>query len=86
LSLFWRRMNQYGAGAGMVAGAVTVVVWKQLEGGIFDLYEILPGFLVCGLVIVAVSLLTREPKAGVVSDYDRTVAAGRTGIIPIAAE
>ena len=86
LSLFWRRMNHYGAAAGMVAGAVTVVVWKQLEGGIFELYEIVPGFLVCGLVVIAVSLLTREPAPGVVSDYDRTVAAERTGIIPIAAE
>jgi sodium/proline symporter len=86
LSLFWRRMNQYGAAAGMVAGAATVVVWKQLEGGIFELYEIVPGFLVCGLVIVAVSLLTREPPIAVVSDYDRTVAAERTGIIPVAAE
>jgi sodium/proline symporter len=86
LSLFWRRMNQYGAAAGMVAGAATVVVWKQLEGGIFELYEIVPGFLVCGLVIVAVSLLTREPAIAVVSDYDRTVAAERTGIIPVVAE
>ncbi len=86
LSLFWRRMNQYGAAAGMVAGAVTVVVWKHLQGGIFDLYEIVPGFLVCGLVIVAVSLWTRKPAITVVSDYDRTVAAERTGIIPVAAE
>ena len=86
LSLFWRRMNRYGAAAGMVAGAVTVVVWKHLQGGIFDLYEIVPGFLVCGLVIVAVSLLTREPATAVVSDYDRTIAAERTGIIPVAAE
>jgi sodium/proline symporter len=28
----------------MVAGGGTVVLWGQLEGGIFDLYEILPGF------------------------------------------
>jgi sodium/proline symporter len=86
LSLFWRRMNQYGAAAGMVAGAVTVVVWKQLEGGIFEIYEILPGFVVCSLVVIAVSLLTREPAAGVISDFDRTVTAERTGIIPSAAE
>ena len=79
-------MNQHGAAAGMVAGAVTVVVWKQLEGGIFEIYEILPGFVVCSLVVIAVSLLTREPAAGVISDFDRTVTAERTGIIPSAAE
>ena len=86
LSLFWRRMNHYGAAAGMVAGAVTVVVWKQLEGGIFEIYEILPGFVVCSLLVIAVSLLTREPAAGVISDFNRTVTAERTGIIPSAAE
>ena len=29
----------------MIAGTVTVIVYKQLEGGIFDLYELLPGFI-----------------------------------------
>ena len=45
LSLYWSRMNRNGALAGIVVGAVTVVVWKQLSGGIFDLYEIVPGIL-----------------------------------------
>jgi len=35
--------------AGMVTGAATVVVWSNLSGGIFDLYEILPGFVFSSL-------------------------------------
>lgn len=38
LSLFWKRMNRWGALAGMIVGAVTVVVWKQLTtSGLFHL-------------------------------------------------
>ncbi|WP_455206972.1 sodium/proline symporter PutP, partial [Kaarinaea lacus] len=40
LSLFWRRTNRHGALAGIIVGGLTVVIWKQLSGGIFDLYEI----------------------------------------------
>ena len=37
--------------AGVLTGGITVVVWKQLEGGLFDLYEIVPGFLLSLLAI-----------------------------------
>ncbi|WP_076537183.1 sodium/proline symporter PutP [Shewanella sp. UCD-KL21] len=49
LSLFWQQYSRNGAVATIVVGAVTVVVWKQLTGGIFDLYEIVPGFLLASL-------------------------------------
>ena len=42
--LYGRGFSAPGAFWGMVAGGGTVVLWGQLEGGIFDLYEILPGF------------------------------------------
>lgn len=56
-SLFWRNMTALSALAGMVVGAVAVVLWSNLSGGIFDLYEIVPGFLLASIVIVAISLL-----------------------------
>ena len=56
-SLFWRNMTALSALAGMVVGAVTVVLWSNLSGGIFDLYEIVPGFVLASIVIVAISLL-----------------------------
>jgi len=45
LSLLWKPMTGRGALAGILAGAATVAVWKQLSGGLFDLYEIVPGFI-----------------------------------------
>ena len=45
LSLFWQRISANGALAGIIVGGLTVLIWKQLSGGLFDLYEIVPGFL-----------------------------------------
>ncbi|KRT59927.1 sodium:solute symporter family transporter, partial [endosymbiont of Ridgeia piscesae] len=59
LSLYWRRMSRNGVLAGIIVGGVTVVLWKQLQGGIFDLYEIVPGILVATLAILLVSRLER---------------------------
>ncbi len=62
LSLFWKRMTKMGAFAGIVTGGVVVVIWKQLQGGIFELYEIVPGFLISIIAIILVSLLSRPPE------------------------
>ncbi|KII76274.1 sodium/proline symporter PutP [Vibrio renipiscarius] len=61
LSLYWSRMNRFGALAGIVIGGVTIVLWKQVSGGIFDVYEIVPGIIFSTLAIVVVSLITGEP-------------------------
>lgn len=64
LSLFWKRMNAWGALAGMIAGAATVIGWVQLRqagaGGIFELYEIVPGFIACTVAIIVVSRMTKS--------------------------
>ncbi len=62
LALFWPRMNVAGALAGIVVGGVTVMVWRGLEGGWFDLYELIPGFVFSTLAIVVVTLLTPPPS------------------------
>jgi sodium/proline symporter len=71
LSLLWPRTTRNGVLAGMATGAVTVVFWANLEGGLFDVYEILPGFLVGVAVIVVVSLLDREPPPEVRETFAR---------------
>ena len=73
LSLFWKRMNKHGALAGIITGGVTVVVWKQLTGGWFDLYEIIPGMIVATASIIIVSLLTKAPDAAIQAEFDQTV-------------
>ncbi len=76
LSLFWRRMTRNGALAGIVVGAVTVVAWKQLSGGVFDMYEILPGFILCTIAVVGVSLMSEPPK-GVADTFDKAAREWR---------
>jgi sodium/proline symporter len=67
---YWQRMNRHGALAGIVLGGLTVVIWKQLSGGIFDLYEIIPGFILATIAIIVVSLLTEEPEAALQAQFD----------------
>jgi len=43
LSLYWPAMTRNGALAGIVVGGLTVIIWERLSGGLFDLYEIVPG-------------------------------------------
>ncbi|MFO7891197.1 MAG: sodium/proline symporter PutP [bacterium] len=62
LSLFWKRMTKMGAFAGIVSGGIVVVVWKQLQGGIFELYEIVPGFFISIIFIIFVSLMSKPPE------------------------
>ncbi|SBS28300.1 Sodium/proline symporter [Marinomonas aquimarina] len=70
LSLFWRNMNRNGALAGILVGGITIVVWKQLSGGIFDIYEIVPGFILSTIAIIAVSLITGAPNKEVLNTFD----------------
>ena len=64
-ALFWKRTNLQGALAGMLTGGVMVFVWKYLVtpmGGVWNIYELLPAFLVSALAIVIVSLATKAPS------------------------
>lgn len=71
LSLFWKRMTRNGALAGMLSGGLVVIIWKMLSGGIFDVYEIIPGFIISILVIVAVSLFDKEPNEQIKNEFNR---------------
>ncbi|PMR71371.1 sodium/proline symporter PutP [Halomonas heilongjiangensis] len=70
MALFWRRMNTAGALAGIVVGGVTVVLWAQASGGIFDLYEIVPGVVFAYIAIVVASLATGEPNDQITAEFD----------------
>jgi sodium/proline symporter len=63
-------MTALSAVVGMLLGAITVVVWSNLSGGIFDLYEIVPGFLLSSLAIVGISLLRPEAKLRTLAQFD----------------
>ena len=71
--LFWKRTNKYGAIAGMFTGAVMIFVWKFLiapMGGIFNIYELMPAFVLSCIVIVVVSLCTKAPDAEIVAEFE----------------
>ena len=72
-ALFWRRSNKYGAIAGMATGGIMVFVWKYLVkplGGIWNIYELLPAFIVASIAIVVVSLLTEAPSKEITEEFD----------------
>ena len=68
-SLFWKRMTLAGAIAGMIVGGVTDLLWYNLSGGVFDIYEIIPGFLFSSLAIIVFSLLTK-PFKEIVEEFE----------------
>ena len=72
LSLYWKRTTAPGAIAGLICGGITDVVWHYIPATvakIFGLYEILPAFIVCLVVTVVVSLLTK-PDTEVVTKFE----------------
>ncbi|MEY8260546.1 sodium/proline symporter [Oscillospiraceae bacterium 50-60] len=72
-ALFWRRSNRQGIMAGLVAGGAMIFIWKFLVkplGGIWNIYELLPAFLVACVVIAVVSLATPEPDGEIGKVFD----------------
>nr|WP_223280595.1 sodium/proline symporter PutP [Virgibacillus halodenitrificans] len=73
LSLFWRGITRNGALAGIIVGAVTVIIWGEfLSGGIFDLYEIVPGFLLNLLVTILISMFGK-PAPEIEAEFTETL-------------
>ncbi len=52
LSLLWTRMTKTSAILGMVVGATVALIWEILDGGIFDIFGVVPGFVMSTTVIV----------------------------------
>ena len=80
LSLFWKRTNFQGAVAGIMTGALTVIVWDyiplvngQTLGSATGLYSLAIGFALSLLAIVAVSLATPAPSREMLREFDDVV-------------
>lgn len=72
-ALFWKRSNKYGAISGMIAGGIMIFVWKFIIrplGGAWDIYELLPAFIVASIFIVVVSLLTPAPDREIIAEFE----------------
>jgi len=77
LSLLWRKMTRAGAIAGMVTGAVVVLVWiyaplgSDGESLSTHLYEIVPGFVISTLAIITVSKMGPSTTHEMEELYDK---------------
>ncbi|MCI8559562.1 MAG: sodium/proline symporter [Dorea sp.] len=72
-ALFWKRTTLQGALAGMVSGGAMVFIWKYAVrpmGGILDIYELLPAFLVSLAMIIVVSLATKAPSQDIIDEFE----------------
>ncbi|MFN3944470.1 MAG: sodium/proline symporter PutP [Allosphingosinicella sp.] len=80
LSLTWKRLTRNGALAGMIVGAATVLFWIYApvlaDGQALSsvLYEIVPGFLLCGLAAVLVSLAGPAPSPAMLRTFEAAEA------------
>lgn len=87
-ALFWKRTTKWGALAGMVAGGAMVFIWKFLVrplgvsmmetnpqlGGMLNIYELLPAFIVAAAVILVVSLITKAPEKEIIEEFEAVKA------------
>lgn len=69
ISLVWSKMTRNGAIAGIIVGAVTVLVWKQYEW--LHLYEIVPGFVFASVAIIVASLLGQPASAAMRANFQQ---------------
>lgn len=77
LSLYWKRTNFAGAVAGIVSGALTVIVWDyiplaggQTLGASTGLYSLALGFIISLVCIVVFSLITKAPGEEVYREFE----------------
>ncbi len=78
ISLMWRGMTRNGALAGMITGALTVIVWvamKPVVGGwVAETYEMIPGVILSTIAIIVFSR-TQQPSSTMLQTFDRVQAA-----------
>lgn len=74
-SLYCRRLTTRGAVASITAGLLTILIWKFVLaslGGIFLLYEIIPGFIVSTIALYGVSYLDKQkPSPKILNEFGR---------------
>lgn len=70
LCLVWKRTTALGGLLGMLVGGVVVLLWVYVPHNYKEVYEIIPGFILSFLTIVAVSLLSKPVSKEVQDEFD----------------
>lgn len=66
-SLFWKRTTLKGAISGIIAGGLTVILWKYTGSSLFD---IIPGFILASIVIFIISLFDKPVSREIQDEFD----------------
>ena len=79
-ALFWKRANKWGILSGMIGGGALIFIWKfvvrvSFEGTWLDIYELLPSFILNVILVIVVSLLTKEPDKEITDQFDEVVGS-----------
>jgi Na+/proline symporter len=70
--LYWKKATRTGCIASMIAGALTVIIWKMTPALKKIIFEGVPGLIIALLVLIIVSLMTqRSPEAE--KDYEEVL-------------
>lgn len=78
-SLYWKKMTQQGALAGMLTGAITVLIWIYapitMNGQSLSsvMYEIVPGFIMASMAIMVVSRITAKEQPALEAMFEQVV-------------
>lgn len=60
LALYWRNITRTGTIAGIITGAVTVIVWSRIPVLKALIYELVPAFILSIIITIIVSKLTSQ--------------------------
>lgn len=79
-ALFWKRANKWGILSGMIGGGALIFIWKfvirvHFSGTWLDIYELLPSFIMNVILVIVVSLLTKEPDKEITDEFDKVVSS-----------
>ena len=77
-ALFWKRANKWGILSGMIGGGALIFIWKfivrvQFADTWLNIYELLPAFILNVILVIVVSLITKEPDKNIQDQFDAVV-------------
>lgn len=71
LSLYWKKLNKYGAWSGILAGGIIAGIWPYFNQWIpVSIPSLLPGFTISLALIIIVSLLTHHRTHEQTKDFN----------------
>ena len=71
LSLLWKRTTAFAGLLGMIVGGAVVLLWVYVPHDYKDVYEMIPGFILSFITIVAVSLMSKAVDPAIEAEFEQ---------------